>query len=182
MARLKAIDPTTTTGKAKELLNGVQKTLGMTPNMMRAMANSPAVLEGYLNFGEALGKGRLGAKLREQIALTVAEINACEYCLAAHTALGKLAGLGADELSSSRHATSADPKVEAALVFARHLVVTRGEVDAAQVALVRDAGYGDGEIAEIVGNVAINIFTNYFNTFAQTEVDFPKVSAQGSPA
>jgi len=182
MPRLNAIDPTTATGKAKDLLDGVQKKLGMTPNMMRTMANSPAVLEGYLNFGAALGTGRLSAKLREQIALTVAEANGCDYCLSIHAAISKKVGLGADELAASRHATSSDPKTEAALSFAREIVVNRGEVGSAQFARIHEAGYGAGEIAEVIANVAINVFTNYFNLVAQTEVDFPKVSAQAKTA
>lgn len=176
MPRLNAIDPQTATGKAKELLDGVQKKLGLTPNMTRTMANSPAVLEGYLNFSGALGAGSLNAKLREQLALTVAEANACEYCLSAHTAIGKMVGLQADELAASRRATSSDPHVEAALRFAREIVVTRGAVNNEDVNRVRAAGYSEGEIAEIIAHVALNIFTNYFNTVAQTVVDFPKVS------
>ena len=176
MARLKAVEPGQASGKAKQLLDGVQVKLGMTPNMMRTMANSPAVLEAYLNFSGALGGGALNAKLREQIALTVGEANSCEYCLSAHTAIGKMVGLNENDVASARQSASTDPKTEAALRFARELVVKRGEVTDEDVRRVREAGYGDGEIAEIVANVALNIFTNYFNHAAQTEVDFPKIA------
>jgi uncharacterized peroxidase-related enzyme len=176
MPRLNAIDPKEATGKTKELLDGVKAKLGMVPNLMRTFANSPAALEAYLNFNGALGGGLLNAKLREQIALTVADANSCEYCLSAHTAIGKLVGLNENELVASRHAGSSDTKTAAALKFAHQLVVKRGEVLDSEVATVRAAGYNDGEITEIVANVALNIFTNYFNQVAQTVVDFPKVA------
>lgn len=175
MPRLSAVDPTGETGKAKELLDGVQATLGMTPNLMRTLANSPAVLEAYLGFNAALGRGKLNAKLREQIALAVAEENGCEYCLSAHTAIGKKVGLPEDGLLASRQWTSPDPKVDAALKFAHAIVARRGQVTDDDVNRVRQAGYGDAEIAEIIANVALNIFTNYFNLVAGTSVDFPRV-------
>lgn len=175
MTRLKAIDPDIATGKAKELLDGVTKKLGITPNLMRTMANSPAVLEGYLNFSGALAGGSTSAKLREQIALTVGESNQCQYCVSAHTAIGKMVGLNEDDIDASRKSTSNNPKTEAALRFAKKIVLARGELKDEEINLVRQAGYTDGEIAEIIGNVALNIFTNYFNHIAQTEIDFPRV-------
>ena len=176
MPRLTAIDPKEATGKAKELLDGVKAKIGMVPNLMRTYANSAAALEGYLNFSGALGGGLLNAKLREQIALTVADANSCEYCLSAHTAIGKMVGLNENELVASRHAGSSDAKTDAALKFAHQIVVKRGEVLDSEVQAVRAADYSEGEIVEIVANVALNIFTNYFNHVAQTVVDFPKVS------
>ncbi len=175
MTRLAAINPEQATGKAKELLDGVQAQFGMTPNLMRTMAQSPAVLEAYLNFGGALSGGALSAGLREQIAIAVAEANSCQYCLSAHTAIGKLVGLDDSELVAARRSGSSDPKAEAALRFAQSIVVNRGNVTDNDVSRVKEAGYTEGEIAEIVANVAANIFTNYFNHVAQTEVDFPKI-------
>lgn len=180
MARFTLIDPNHSTGKAKLLLDGVKAKLGMTPNMARAMANSPAVLEGYLALSGALAGGALPGKLREQIALAVAEANACEYCLSAHTALGKMVGLSEHELAASRSSRSGDPKTEAALRFAHELVVRRGGLNQADVDAVRAAGYSDGEVAEIIANVAVNIFTNYFNKVAATDVDFPLVKARAA--
>lgn len=175
MPRLTAIDPASATGKAKELLDGVQATLGVTPNLMRTMANSPAVLEAYLSFNTALGRGRLSAKEREQIALAVAEANGCEYCLSAHTAIGKKVGLPESDLLASRLGTSPDFKVAAALKFAQAILSQRGQVTDEDVNRIRRAGLGDAEIAEIVANVALNVFTNYFNLVAETTVDFPRV-------
>lgn len=175
MPRLTAMDPARATGKAKELLDGVQATLGVTPNLMRTMANSPAVLEAYLGFNTVLSRGRLGGKVREQIALAVAEANGCEYCLSAHTAIGKKIGLPEGELLTGRQWVSSDPKANAALEFARAILTHRGQVTDEDLNRVRNAGYGDTEIAEIVANVALNVFTNYFNLVAKTTVDFPRV-------
>lgn len=175
MPRLTAIDPAGATGKAKELLDAVQASLGMTPNLMRTLANSPAALESFLNFNTALSRGRLGAKVREQIALAVAEKNGCEYCLSAHTAIGKKVGLLESDLLASRQGVSRDPKVDAALKFAHAIVSRRGQVTDDDVNRVRQMGYGDAEIAEIIATVVLNIFTNYFNLVAGTAVDFPRV-------
>lgn len=176
MPRLRPVIPNEATGKAKELLEAIQKKLGVTPNLMRTLANSPAALHGYLSFGEALAGGTLGGKLREQIALAVAEANQCQYCLSAHSAIGKRVGLDGAQIEASRRGRSADPKAEAALLFARRVLETRGQVSDADLEAVRTAGFGDGEIAEIIANVALNVLTNYFNLVAQTEIDFPKVA------
>ncbi len=177
MPRLKAIETDKAEPKTKALLDGVQKKLGMTPNLMRTMANSPAVLEAYLGFGNALGKGTLPPQLREQIALTVGELNECQYCLSAHSALGKMVGLGDEEIADSRRGVSPDRKTEAVLQFARKIVTERGWVSDDDMAAVRAAGVSDAEIAEVVAHVAVNTFSNYFNHVAETDVDFPNVEA-----
>ncbi len=175
MVRIDPIDEGATPGKAKELLGQVERKLGFVPKMMRTMATSPAVLEGYLGLSGALAGGALPPKLREQIALAVGEANGCEYCVSAHTALGKRLGLTETELAASRGAAANDPTVDAALRFASALVERRGDVSDADVARVRAAGWSDAEIAEIVAHVALNLFTNYFNLTAGTEVDFPRI-------
>jgi uncharacterized peroxidase-related enzyme len=176
MTRLTAVAPETATGKVKELFTAVEGKLGSVPNMMRTMGNSAAVLEGYLNLSGALGKGSLGAKTGELLAIAVAESNQCGYCLAAHTYIGtNLAHIDAPALSDARSAQSADAKTQAALQFAQTLVAKKGLVNDADVAAVKAAGYNEGEIGEIVGHVALNIFTNYFNNTANTTVDFPAV-------
>ncbi len=177
MSRIHQIDPLSATGKAKELLDAVQVKLGLVPNMTRAMANSPAVLDGYLSLSGALSKGVLSAKSREQIALTVAQTNSCEYCLAAHSAIGKMVGLSVDQILDSRRGSSVDPKADAIIQFARQVVDQRGLVSETNLQHARTAGLDDGAIAEIVANVALNIFTNYFNHVAETEIDFPRVEA-----
>lgn len=174
MQRINAIDPQTATGTVKSLLDGVQQKLGFVPNLMRTLAVSPATLDSYLTFGERLGQGILSAKLREQLALTIAYSNSCEYCLAAHTAIGGLLGLTPSQLEAAYTADSTDPQIAAALHFAQEVVQNQGHVSEEELAAVRQAGYSDAEIAEIVGHVALNVFTNYFNSIAQTDVDFPK--------
>ena len=174
MQRITAVKHVEAVGKTKELLDGVKAKLGFVPNIMATMASSPAVLEGYLAFSGALGTS-LNAKLREQIALTVAEINGCGYCAAAHTAIGKMSGLDEAEISSARRGAAGDARVEAALKFSRALVLSRGKVSTAEYEAVKDAGYSEKEISEIVANVALNILTNYFNITAKTQVDFPAV-------
>ena len=178
MQRITAVNPEETTGKTRKLLDGVQAKLGMTPNLMKTLAAGPAALDAYLSFGAALGTGRLDAKFREQIALAVAQANSCEYCLSAHTAIGKMTGLKPEEIGASREAHSADAKQNAGLQFVQKLVVQRGLVSDDALAQVKAAGFSDGDIAEIVANVAINIFTNYFNHVARTEVDFPRVAVE----
>jgi uncharacterized peroxidase-related enzyme len=175
MARINPLDSGTATGKAKDLLDQVQKKLGFVPNLVRTMAVSPAVLEGYLALSGALAGGKLPPKVREQVALAVGEANGCQYCVSAHTAIGKRLGLAEAELTASRDGASSDPKVEAALTFARTLVERRGDVTDADLARVREAGWSDPEVAEIVAHVALNVFTNYFNITAGTEIDFPKI-------
>ncbi|WP_433236890.1 carboxymuconolactone decarboxylase family protein [Streptosporangium sp. CA-135522] len=177
MSRLPLIQPENATGAAADLLATVQKALGVTPNMAKAMANSPAVLAAYLEFSGALAGGELPAAVRERIALLVAQENECDYCLSAHSYIAtNLAGLTAAEAHSARHGQAADPHVEAALTFAATVVRTRGDIDDAGLEAAREAGLSDGEIAEVVGHVALNVFTNYFNKTAETDIDWPLVS------
>lgn len=180
MSRIRPVNYEESTGKVRELLHAVTAKLGMTPNMMKTMARSPAVLEAYLNFSGALAGGELDARLREQIALISAEINGCGYCASAHTAIGKMVGLSREAISDARRGRSADARANAALRFARIVIVNRGQVSEADLKALKDAGFSEGEIGEIVANVALNIFTNYFNEIAATEIDFPKVQVEAA--
>ena len=173
MSRIQQVAPKTATGKAKELLDAVKSKMGMVPNMTRAMANSPAVLNAYLQFSGALATGTLPVRNREQIALTIGHANGCNYCLAAHSAIGKMVGLTAEQILDSRRGNAIDAKSDVILKFSRKVLETKGHVSNEDVAAVREAGLNDGEIAETVANVALNIFTNYFNHVADTTVDFP---------
>jgi uncharacterized peroxidase-related enzyme len=164
---------------AQPMLQAVEKQLGVVPNLFRMIANSPAALEGYLGMSGALAKGRLSAPTRERIALAVAEINGCSYCLSAHTYLGKnLAKLDGAEMMANRHGGSTDPRADAAVRFAAKVAQSRGHVSGEDLSAVRLAGYDDGQIVEIVQHVALNVWTNYINEVAQTEIDFPVVSAR----
>jgi uncharacterized peroxidase-related enzyme len=182
MARLPIIDPEKSTGKAQELLTAVQKKLGLVPNSMRVMVNSPAVLEAYIGFSGALDGGSLDAKTRERIALGSAEANQCNYCLSAHSAIGKLVGLNEAEILDSRRARSTEPKSAAALQFSRQLIEKRGAVSEADVEAAHQGGLTEGEIAEVVALTALNIFTNYFNTAFQVDLDFPVVKGLAAGA
>ena len=173
MPRIHPVNQNNADSKTANLLETVEKKLGTVPNLISTMANSPAVAQAYLGFSQSLSTGQLPARLREQIALVVGETNNCGYCVAAHTALGKGVGLSETETCDARRAEAHDDKERAALQFARTIVSERGWASDEDIQAVRQAGYDDGEIAEIVANVSLNLFTNYFNHVAGTEVDFP---------
>ncbi len=178
MTRIVTPSADNTPAASLPLLDAVNKQLGVIPNMMKVVSNSPAALEGYLSLSGALGKGTLGAKTGERIALAVAELNACNYCLSAHSYLAaNLAKLDTAEIEANRRGTSDDAKAAAAVRFATQVVKARGHVVDADVAAVKAAGFSQGEIIEIVLHVALNTLTNYVNEVAQTEIDFPVAAA-----
>ena len=178
MTRLKPVSPESATGETKDLYGVIKGRLGVVPNMMQTMGNSPAFLQGYLSLGDALNGGKLGAKIGELIALTVAQANSCDYCLSAHTYIGSnLVKMDTYTIESARNAESSDAKIEAILEFAKKLVNKKGQANDDDVAAIKKAGITEGEIGEIVGYVALNILTNYLNTVAGTEIDFPIVRA-----
>jgi uncharacterized peroxidase-related enzyme len=173
--------PTTTAdapAASLPLLQAVEKQLGMVPNLFRLIANSPAALEGYLSLSGALAKGSLPAPTRERIALAVAELNGCSYCLAAHSFIGaNMAKLDPEEIAANRRGGSTDPKADAAVRFAASVVKARGHVTDDEVKAVKLAGYTDAQVVEIVLHVALNTLTNYVNEVAETAVDFPTVKS-----
>jgi uncharacterized peroxidase-related enzyme len=175
MSRLTAIDPRTATGPAKALLDAVQATLGVTPNLFRVLAHSPKALEGFLGLHGASAGFRLDKATQERIALAVAESNECGYCVSAHTAIGRAAGLSNDEMKLNRQGTSSDARAAAAVAFAKAVNENVGAVTNAEFEAARAAGLSDGEIVEIIATVAINVFTNLLNKTAQVEIDFPRV-------
>ncbi|NDL60958.1 carboxymuconolactone decarboxylase family protein [Phytoactinopolyspora sp. XMNu-373] len=164
------------TGKAAELLAGVQKALGVTPNMTKAMANSPAVLKAYLEFSGALSGGQLPAPVRERIAILVAQENGCDYCLSAHSYIGlNLAGLDQAEVDQARKGEATDPVAEATLTLAAAVLRSRGGIDDADLKTAREGGLSDGDVTEVIAHVALNVFTNYFNKAADVDIDWPVV-------
>jgi len=162
-------------GKTKKLFDQVEAKLGAVPNLFRVLGNSPAALEGYLNFNDALAGGNFDLKVREQIALTVAESNLCGYCLSAHTFIGEKVGLTKKDIADAIHATATIGRIDAILKLARSIVVQRGEVSDSDVEGARIFGLTNGEIVETVANVVLNILTNYVNHVALTLLDFPEV-------
>jgi len=181
MPRLPLIQNDPTQSRAQELLAGVQKKLGLVPNLTRVLANSPAALEGYLAFSGALATGILSPAVREELALAVGEVHGCGYCLSAHTAIGKKVGLKDDAILDARRGRSKDPKSNALLVLARTITLKRGALSDADLRAARDAGVTDAEIVEVVGAVALNVYTNWLNHVAATPIDFPEVKP-GVPA
>lgn len=164
---------------SRPLLEAVKRQLGIVPNLFRLVSNSPVALEGYLGVLGALNKGTLPAPTRERIALAVAEINGCNYCLSAHTYLGKnVAKLDDAEITANRSGASNDPKADAAVRFAAKIARERGHVSEDDVRAVKLAGYDDAQVVEIVQHVALNTWTNYINEVAKTEIDFPVVTAR----
>ncbi len=177
--RVALVDAAKAPARSQALLTQIQKAMGATPAMFRAVANSPAALQFmWAGFG-ALGGGRLGTALGEQIAVAVAEANRCHYCLAAHTALGQGAGLSAAQLAEAQLGRSSEPRTQAALRFALALVRERGQVGEAELGALRDAGFDDEEIVELIAHVALNLFTNYVNNALAVPVDFPAVALRG---
>lgn len=161
---------------SQPLLEAVKKQLGLAPNMFRLVANSPSALQGYIGMNGALSAGKLPPQTRERIALAIAEVNGCGYCLSAHTYLAKnLAKLDDAEITANRSGMSNDPKADAAVRFAVEIAEKRGHVGPKALGAVRLAGYDDGQIIEIIQHVALNTWTNYLNEVAGTDIDFPAV-------
>lgn len=175
MNRIPLIDRAHTSPDRKALLDQIHGAFGATPNMFRAVANSPAALQSMWAAFGALGSGTLSAKLGEQIAVAVANRNACEYCLAAHTALGRKAGATADEMAAAQVGSASDAATQAALDFALKVVEQRAQITADDVQALRTAGFSDEAVMEILAHVALNLFTNYVNVAFDVPLDFPAV-------
>nr|WP_299503042.1 peroxidase-related enzyme [uncultured Rhizobium sp.] len=175
MPRITLIDPANATGHTSEQLTQIKGAFGMVPNMFKAAANSPAALTSLWGAFGALGSGRLGAKLGEQLAVAIADRNNCNYCLAAHTGLGRKAGATAQEMAEAQVGRSTDPRTAAALAFAIAVVDKRAGIDTAEVNALRSAGFDDEDVVEIVAHIALNLFTNYLNVALDVPVDFPGV-------
>lgn len=176
MPRIAPIDPSSATGDTAAQLAVARRMFGGTPNLVTTAAHSPAAVGAMLSLFAHLGKASLGAKAGEQIAIAVAQANGCGYCLSAHTAIGALHGLTPGALASARQARASDPKTAALLTLAVAINEARGHIDDATLDQARAAGLSDTEIVEVVAHVALNVFTNYLNSVAETTIDFPEVS------
>ena len=171
-----SIQPQAVPAASQPLLDQIQQAFGATPNMFKAVSNSPAALQSMWGYFGALGKGTLGARLGEQLAVAIANANRCEYCLAAHTVLGQNAGATGADMAAAQVGRSDDPRTAAALAFALKVVGQRAQVDDADFTNLRTAGFDDGQIVEIMAHVALNLFTNYINVALDVPVDFPRVA------
>lgn len=176
MSRIAVIDRNTADTEQQQLLDAVQRELGSVPNFLKVFANSPAALRAFLGLHGIAKEGSLDPQTRERIALALAQQNACEYCLSAHTALGRNAGLNGDEIAANRAGTSQDAKAAIAVKFARSLVEHQGEVTSAEILEVREAGFSDADLVEIITHVGMNLLTNILGKASRVEIDFPKVA------
>lgn len=175
MAHVNLVDPASSSAAVKPTLDKINGAFGVVPNMFKAVANSPAALNSMWGSFGALGGGTLGARLGEEIAVAIANANNCEYCLAAHTALGRKAGASGEDMAAAQIGKSSDRRTQAALTFALKIVRDRASVTAADVAALKAAGFDDEGVVEIIAHVALNLFTNYVNVALNVPVDFPGV-------
>jgi uncharacterized peroxidase-related enzyme len=175
MSRLNVVTNENANAEQKALLDAIQSQLGMVPNFLKVFANSPAALRAFLGLHGIAGEGSLDAPTRERIALALAQQNGCQYCVSAHSAIGRKVGLDTAEIEASRAGTSRDARAAAAVKFAKALAERNGEVATAEILAVRNAGYDDAEIVEIITHVGMNVLTNILGKASRVEIDFPKV-------
>jgi uncharacterized peroxidase-related enzyme len=180
MSHLSPLPLDAATGDTAQRLDAVRRKLGVVPNMFRVWARSPVALEAYLALSEVAGHGRLDARQRERIALTVGEANGCDYCVAAHGAVGAKVGLSPAQVAAARDARAEDPRDAALLALAQRIVETRGRVPHAELDAFKAAGHDDAALLEVLVNVVLNIYTNYTNHLAGTEIDFPALPARAA--
>lgn len=173
MSRL--VTPTRDTApvESRPLLDAILGKFGVIPNLFRVFALSPAALQGLLALNDWNSKS-LDLKTRERIAIAVAQVNGCDYCLSAHTYIGtNLAKITAEDAALSRKGKSTDVKANAAVQFAAKVAERRGSVSDDDIAAVKAAGYSEAQIVEIVTLVAENVLTNFLGNVAKTDIDFP---------
>jgi len=177
MSVIRSLDPNTATGESKQVLKLAEQRLKRVPAMIRVLANSPAIARLYFQFNEAFEHTKLTPMLRGLIAAAISEFNGCDYTLSTTMALGPREGVSQDELTAARRGEATDPQTATALKFALAVAKQHGRVPAQQTEEVRQAGFADQELVEIVAAVVLNIFRNYVNLVAETEVDFPSIRA-----
>ncbi|MEQ8710757.1 MAG: carboxymuconolactone decarboxylase family protein [Rhodospirillales bacterium] len=182
MQRISRIEEATASEKTTVLLTAVRRQMGGVPNIIATMARSSAALAGYLELSGALAGGCFSAAEREQIALAVAGANGCDYCASAHTAVGGMTGLKPGELSLNLTGQSENSRVAAVLRFVTRIVTTRGRVSDDDLQMARKSGLSEEEIVETIALTVLNIFTNYLNHIADTDIDFPLVRTDDAAA
>jgi uncharacterized peroxidase-related enzyme len=175
MSRINTVSNDIATEQQQALFDAIQQQLGIVPNFLRVFANSPDALQAFLGLHHIAGHGALGPETRERIALALAQQNECEYCLSAHTAIGRKVGLNSEEINSNRAGDSQDAKAAVAVKFARALVEHTGQVTTNEINELRDVGYGEAEIVEIITHVGMNLLTNILGKASRVDIDFPKV-------
>lgn len=175
MPRIQPVTDDQASPEAAEVFGAITQKIGKVPNLYRTLGHAPSVLGGLLKLGEALDGGSLSAPVKEQIALRVANRNACDYCESAHTAIGESVGLSEEQTLAARQGQAEDAQAQAVLALVDAILEREGFVTDEQLQAARDAGLTDGQVFEVVGQVVKNIFTNYINHIAQTDIDFPTI-------
>lgn len=176
MARINIVTVESADPEQKALYDAIHARLGIVPNFLKVFANSPAALKAFLGLHSIADEGSLDLQTRERIALAVAEQNSCEYCLSAHSAIGRKAGLDGAEIEANRSGTSTDEKATVALRFARSLVANMGDVTTDELLQMRDAGYSESDIVEVITHVGMNVLTNLLGKAGRVDIDFPRVA------
>ena len=182
MSKVPLLQSADAPGRSREILDATEAKIGMVPNLYRALAASPAALQAYIQMAETLSAGVLPAKTRESLAVAIAEANGCEYCLSAHTAIGKMAGLNDESILEARAGRATDARLQAILDLARKMVTQHGQTISGDFETAKNAGVNDAEIAEIAAHVGLNTFSNYFNNLVETDIDFPRVKLRVAAA
>ncbi|WP_144395397.1 carboxymuconolactone decarboxylase family protein [Pleionea sediminis] len=178
MSRINVVERESATQEQSELFDAIVGQLGMLPNFLKVFANSPSALKAFLGLHSIANEGSLDTATKERIALALAEQNACEYCVSAHTAIGSKAGLSGAEIEANRAGSSHDAKAAVAVKFAKSLAENNGEVTTSEILEARKAGYSESDIVEIITHVGMNVLTNILGKASRVEIDFPKVSLQ----
>lgn len=175
MSRLNNVTPEQATGDLAATYGAIKKQMGGVVNLFQALGNNPSSLTAYLQIGGLLKDSGLSAVELETIALVSARTNGCHYCESAHSALGKMAGMKPEEILTVRKGEGSDTKSKALVHFVKEVISEKGRVSDATFNSIKAAGYNDSQVTAIFLSVAQNIFTNYFNNFNGTVVDFPKI-------
>lgn len=178
MSRINVVERDSANPEQTELFDAIQGQLGMVPNFLKVFANSPAALSGFLGLHGIAGAGSLDPQTRERIALTLAQKNSCQYCVSAHTAIGRKAGLSSAEMDANRAGTSQDAKAALAVKFSQALIEHKGEVTNDEIQELRDAGYSESDIVEIIAHTGMNFLTNLIGKVSRVSIDFPTVDLQ----
>jgi uncharacterized peroxidase-related enzyme len=176
MSRINVVERSTANPEQAALLDAIQGQLGMVPNFLKVFANSPVALQAFLGLHGVANNGSLPAQTRERIAVALAQQNSCEYCLSAHTAIGRKTGLSSDEIAHNRSGHSEDAKAAVAVKLARSLVEHKGEITTAELTEAREAGYSDADVVEIITHVGMNLLTNILAKASRVDIDFPRIA------
>lgn len=178
MSRIRQIEVGGASGLVRNLFAKVEKSLGLIPNMFRCMANSTMGFDGFLKLNASLMSGKLGGRLQKLIILATSEFNGCEYCVAAHTKMAQDGNLlMAQECLDARRFVATDPKEVVLLKFVRRVLETKGKVADEDLEALGDRGFGDEEIVEILGTMALSTYTNYISSVGHPDLDFPEPPA-----